>query len=80
VPLILSSAEDANSAAVERALRTHEAAVVYVSIVDGEVFDFCIAGEADIVPEYYQELGKMIPSQERGINWSCKFLYALADH
>lgn len=79
--LILKNAEDANNAAVERALRTHEAAMVYVSIVDGEVFSFLITGENDpTVPEYYHELGKMVPNQDRGISWSCRFLYHISDY
>jgi len=78
--ITLKTVESANKAAIERALRTKEPALVHVSFVDEQIHDFCIAGEGEKVPEGYEELGKMIPTQEKGIEWSCKFLYAIADY
>lgn len=79
--LVVKAVEVANNAAMERALRTKQPAIVYISFTeDLEINNFCIAGEEEEKPEGYEELGKMIPSQERGIEWSCRFLYAIADY
>lgn len=78
--LIVQSVQVANNLAMERALRTKEPVIVYVSFKDNQIKDFCIAGEGEAVRAGYEELGKMVPSQERGVEWSCRFLYAIADY
>lgn len=74
--LVVKDVNTANKAAIERAVRTKEDALIFVSFVDNEVYDFLIAGANDRIPEGYHELGKMVQDQEHGI----KFLYAIADY